>query len=75
MTEKRVARKRAPARVGGRGKLDETARVHPYRTVEERVARGLAWREVVAVEGQATYGINRRRKNRWGSCEPRMTRG
>ena len=43
MTEKRAARKRAPARVGGRGKLDETARVHPYRTVEERVARaGLA---------------------------------
>ena len=38
-------------------------------------SRGLAWREVVAAEGQATYGINRRRKNRWGSCEPRMTRG
>ena len=63
MTEKRVARKRAPARAGGRGKLDETARVHPYRTLEERVARGLAWREVAPLEGHAVYGINRRRKS------------
>src|SRR5450631_1322473 len=63
MTERRVARKRTPAGARGPDKLDETARVHPYRTVEERIARGLAWREVAPVEGQAVYRINRRRKS------------
>jgi uncharacterized protein (DUF2252 family) len=31
--------------------------------VEERVARGLAWREAAPVEGHAAYAINRRRKS------------
>ena len=59
----RAARKSTPAGTPGLGKLDETARVHPYLTVEERVARGLAWREVAPVEGHALYGINRRRRS------------
>jgi uncharacterized protein (DUF2252 family) len=63
MTERRPARKRTPAGARGPDKLSETARVHPYRTVEERTARGLAWREVAPVEGHAFYGINRRRKS------------
>jgi uncharacterized protein (DUF2252 family) len=63
MTERRPARKRTPDGARGPGKLGETARVHPYRTVEERIARGLAWREVAPVEGHAFYGINRRRKS------------
>src|SRR5450631_3856611 len=63
MTERRVARKRTTAGAGGLDRLDETARVHPYRTVEDRIARGLAWREVAPLEGHAFYGINRRRKS------------
>jgi len=45
------------------GKSDGAGREHPYRTVEERVARGLAWRETAPLEGQATYQIDRKRKN------------
>jgi uncharacterized protein (DUF2252 family) len=59
----RAVRKSTPAGTPGLGKLGETARVHPYLTVEERVARGLAWREVAPVEGHALYGINRRRRS------------
>jgi uncharacterized protein (DUF2252 family) len=63
MTERRPARKRTPAGARGPDKLDETARVHPYRTVEERIARGLAWRETAPIEGHAVYAVNRRRKS------------
>jgi uncharacterized protein (DUF2252 family) len=63
MTEQRPARKRTLAGARGPDKLDGTTRVHPYRTVEERVARGLAWREVAPIEGHAFYAINRRRKS------------
>jgi len=63
MTERRPARKRTPAGARGPDKPDETARAHPYRTVEERVARGLAWRETAPIEGHAAYAINRRRKS------------
>jgi len=63
MTERRPARKRVPAGARGPDKLDEAARAHPYRTVEERVARGLAWRETAPIEGHAVYGITRRRKS------------
>ena len=31
--------------------------------MEERVARGLAWREIAPIEGQGEYQIERRRKN------------
>jgi hypothetical protein len=63
MTERRPARKRTPAGARGPDKLDKTGRVHPYRTVEERIRRGLAWRESAPIEGHAFYGINRRRKS------------
>jgi uncharacterized protein (DUF2252 family) len=63
MTERRPARKRTPAGARGPDKLDEATRVHPYRTVEERTARGLAWRETAPIEGHAAYGLNRRRKS------------
>jgi uncharacterized protein (DUF2252 family) len=63
MSERRPARKGAPAGAPGLGKLDETARAHPYRTVEERIARGLAWRETAPIEGHAIYRINRRRRS------------
>jgi hypothetical protein len=63
MTAQRATRRPAPTGANGRDKLNETARVHPYRTVEERIARGLAWREAAPVEGHAVYGINRRRKS------------
>ena len=62
MTERRPARKRS----GGASSLvraGATARAHPYRTLEERVARGLAWREAAPIEGHAVYTINRRRKS------------
>jgi uncharacterized protein (DUF2252 family) len=54
---KSTAARRRADRSGG------AARVHDYRTVEERVARGRAWREVAPIEGHATYAINRRRKD------------
>jgi uncharacterized protein (DUF2252 family) len=63
MTERRTARKRTGAEGAGLDRLDEVARVHPYRTVEERIARGLAWRDAAPLEGHAFYGINRRRKS------------
>src|SRR5450631_2727731 len=63
MTERRPARKRTPAGARGPDKLDEATRVHPYRTVEERTARGLAWRETAPIEGHAALPIYRRRKS------------
>jgi uncharacterized protein (DUF2252 family) len=63
MTARRPARKPATAGTSALDKLDQSARAHPYRTVEERVARGLAWRETAPIEGHAAYGINRRRKS------------
>jgi uncharacterized protein (DUF2252 family) len=63
MTEQRPASRRTAAGTGGIDELNETARVHAYRTVEERIARGLAWRETAPVEGHGVYGINRRRKS------------
>ncbi|MGZ6879783.1 MAG: DUF2252 domain-containing protein [Mycobacteriaceae bacterium] len=63
MTERRRERKRTPAGTGGRDKSDENSRIHVYRTVEERVARGLAWRDTAPIEAHAVYGINRRRKS------------
>jgi uncharacterized protein (DUF2252 family) len=45
------------------GKSDGAGREHPYRTLEDRVARGLAWREAAPIEGQATYRIDRKRKD------------
>ena len=56
---KKTAAKKAPAKNAAGAAL----RSQPYRTVEERAARGRAWREVAPIEGQATYEINRRRKN------------
>ena len=61
MTEQ-TSTTRAPAGTQGLDELGETTRAHPYRTVGERVARGLAWREIAPIEGHAVYGINRRRK-------------
>src|SRR5450755_3954781 len=63
MTEQRPARKRTPAGAHGLDKLDESARVHPYRTAAERIARGLAWRETAPIEEHAVYAVNRRRKS------------
>jgi uncharacterized protein (DUF2252 family) len=37
--------------------------VHSYRTLDERIARGQAWRETAPVEGHADYTINRKRKD------------
>jgi uncharacterized protein (DUF2252 family) len=51
---------------GGAGSAEAAeaaGRAHQYRTVEERIARGVAWREVAPVDGHAKYAINRRRKN------------
>ena len=62
MTERRPARKPDLSGAGGLDKFDDGARTHVYRTVEERIARGLAWRETAPIEGHAVYGINRRRK-------------
>jgi len=55
--------KSARVRAGGTNKSEGAARVHLYRPVEERVARGLAWREAAPLEGHARYATNRRRKN------------
>jgi hypothetical protein len=66
MTERRPARERTPARTPGLDKLNETARVHPYRRVGERIARVRAWRETARIEGHAVYGINRRRRSSVG---------
>jgi len=63
VTERRVARKRAPAGAPDLDTLDQSARAHAYRTVEKRVARGLAWRETAPIEGHAAYAINRRRRS------------
>jgi uncharacterized protein (DUF2252 family) len=63
MTARRPATKPSPAGIGALDKLDQSARAHPYRTVEERVARGLAWREAAPVESHAAYAVNRRRKS------------
>src|SRR4249919_200481 len=63
MTVQRPPGKSARVGARGTGKSGGAARVHLYRPVEERVARGLAWREAAPLEGHAKYAINRRRKN------------
>ena len=63
VADRRPARKRTPAGASGLNRAGAIARAHPYRTVEERVARGLAWRETAPIEGHGIYAINRRRKS------------
>ena len=63
MTERLQARRSTAARVGRAGRSKGAARAHVYRTVEERVARGRAWRDAAPIEGHAKYAINRRRKD------------
>ena len=63
MTEQQQARESTAARVGRAGRSKGAARAHDYRTVEERVARGRAWRDAAPIEGHAKYAINRRRKD------------
>jgi hypothetical protein len=63
MTERPQARQSTAARVGRADRSGGAARAHDYRTVEERVARGRAWRDVAPIEGHAKYAINRRRKD------------
>ena len=45
------------------GSADVIGRSRPYRTLPERVARGLAWRESAPLEAHADYALGRRRKN------------
>ena len=63
MTERPQARRSTAARVGRADRSKGAARAHVYRTVEERVARGRAWRDAAPIEGHAKYAINRRRKD------------
>ena len=63
MTVQRPRGESARVGAGGTGKSEGAARVHLYRPVEERVARGLARREAAPLEGHARYATNRRRKN------------
>ena len=63
MTQRPQARTSTAARAGRVDRSAGAARAHDYRTVEERVARGLAWRDVAPIDGHATYAINRRRKD------------
>ena len=63
MTERPQARQSTAARAGEADPSGGAARAHDYRTVEERVARGRAWRDVAPIEGHAKYAINRRRKD------------
>jgi uncharacterized protein (DUF2252 family) len=63
MTEQPPARRSTAARVGRSGRSGGAARAQDYRTVEERVAWGRAWRDVAPIEGHAGYVINRRRKD------------
>jgi uncharacterized protein (DUF2252 family) len=63
MTEQQPARRLTPSGASGLGELDKTSRVHAYRSLEERVARGLAWRETAPIEGHAGYSINRHRES------------
>ena len=62
-TKRPPARKSTAARVRRADRSGGAARAHDYRTVEERVARGRAWRDVAPIEGHAKYAINRRRKD------------
>ena len=57
------ARKSTATRVRRADRSVGAARAHDYRTVEERVERGRAWRDVAPIEGHAKYAINRRRKD------------
>jgi uncharacterized protein (DUF2252 family) len=62
----KAATQRAPARKvtpKASPRIAAPARTHPYRTLEERVARGLAWREAAPLEGHAQYRPNRRRSS------------
>ena len=63
MTVQPPARKSAAVRVRRADRSGGAERAHDYRTVEERVARGQAWRDAAPIEGHATYAINRRRKD------------
>jgi len=63
MTQRSQARKSTAARVGRADRSAGAARAHAYRTVEERVAQGRAWRAAAPIEGHATYEIDRRRKD------------
>jgi len=63
MTVQPPARKSTAARVRRADRSGGAERAHDYRTVEERVARGQAWRDAAPIEGHATYAINRRRKD------------
>jgi hypothetical protein len=62
MTQQMQARRSTAARVGRGDRSGGAAREHDSRTVEERVARGRAWRDLAPIEGHAKYAINRRRK-------------
>ena len=55
-TRRRAAAKR-PGAANGAGPA------HPYRTVEQRIERGWAWREATPIESHAEYDINRARTN------------
>jgi uncharacterized protein (DUF2252 family) len=63
MTASAPARKSAPAPAARASSADQSLPAHPYRTVEDRVARGLAWREAAPIESHAVYAINRRRRS------------
>jgi uncharacterized protein (DUF2252 family) len=40
-----------------------SSRKHPYRTMQERTARGRSWREAAPLSGHAQYRADRRRKD------------
>jgi uncharacterized protein (DUF2252 family) len=63
MTVQPPARKSTAARARRADRSGGAARAHVYRTVEERVARGQAWRDAAPIEGHANYAINRQRKD------------
>ena len=67
----KTAAKRAPAKkVAAKS---APARLHPHRSLAERVARGMQWREVAPLEGQARFDDNPGRPSALGMLQAQDT--
>jgi uncharacterized protein (DUF2252 family) len=68
---KKAPAKRAPAKkAAARSRAaSSTGRLHPHRTVEERIARGVQWREAAPLEGQARFDVDPSRPSALGMLQ------
>ncbi len=76
VTAKKTPTKRAPAKKAAATKTrptSSTARLHPHRTFDERIARGMQWRQVAPLEGQARFDVDPGRPSALGMLQAQDT--